>query len=93
MTETFDKLKTLLAEKKTLTNDDIQNMVKEHGEMTGEEFVKLEAEKLEIEKTNKTEEITLEAYQAALKVLDTADEGSEEYKKAEAIADKFESGA
>lgn len=92
MTETFDKLKALLAEQKTLSAEDIQKMVDEHGEMSGEEMVELEAKKLEVEKANKTEEVTLDDYLAALKVLDEADEGSDEYDKAEATVQKYEAG-
>ncbi|MFZ4815520.1 MAG: hypothetical protein ACOYL5_13360 [Phototrophicaceae bacterium] len=92
MSETFDKLKALLQEKKTVTPDDINKMETDHGKMTDAERVELEAQKLELEKAGKPGGITLEEYQAALKVLDTAEEGSDEYKKAEALADKYESG-
>lgn len=92
MTETFDKLKALLEEQKTLSAEEIQKMVGEHGEMTGEEMVELEAKKLEVEKENKTEEVSLDDYLAALKVLDDADEGSDEYKTAEATVQKYEAG-
>ncbi len=93
MTETFDKLKAMLDEKKTISNDDIQKMVTDHGEMTAEEMVELEAKKLEVEKENKTEEVSLDDYLAALKVLDEAAEGSDEHKKAEATVQKYEAGS
>lgn len=92
MTETFDKLKALLADKNVLSNEDIESMVKEHGDMTPEEMTELEAAKLEAEKANKTDEVSLDDYLAALKVLDSAEEGSDEYKKAEATVEKYESG-
>ncbi|MEM6281648.1 MAG: hypothetical protein AAF787_05615 [Chloroflexota bacterium] len=92
MTETFDKLKAMLAEKKTISNDDIQKMVADHGDMTPEEMIELEAERLEAEKENKTEEVSLDDYLAALKVLDSAAEGSDEFKKAEATVEKYEAG-
>ncbi|MEL6269085.1 MAG: hypothetical protein AAFU54_10040 [Chloroflexota bacterium] len=92
MTDTFDKLKAMLAEKKTISNEDIQKMVADHGDMTPEELTELEAERLEAEKENKTEEVSLDDYLAALKVLDDATEGSDEYKKAEATVEKYEAG-
>ncbi len=92
MSETFDKLKAVLAEKKTLTNDEVEKMVAEHGEMTDEEKIELEAQKLEAEKANKSEEVTLDDYLAALKVLDSAEEGSQDYKQAEAKVEKYEAG-
>ncbi len=92
MSETFDKLKAVLAQKKTLTNDEVEKMVAEHGEMTDEEKIELEAQKLEAEKANKSEEVTLDDYLAALKVLDSAEEGSEDYKQAEAKVEKYEAG-
>lgn len=92
MSQTFDKLKELLAKQNTLSDDDIEKMVSEHGAMTDEERVTLEAEKLEAEKKNKGDTITMDQYLEALKVLDSAEEGSEEYKKAEALVDKYESG-
>ena len=91
MSETYDKLKALLDKNKTLSKEDIDNMVAEHGEMTDEEKVKLEADKLETEKTS-TERITMEQYLEACKVLDTAEAGSEEYKKAEALVEQYEKG-
>lgn len=92
MTETFDKLKAMLEDKKTLSAEDIQKMVSDHGEMTPDEAVELEAKKLEVEKANKTDEVSLDDYLAALKVLDNAAEGSDEYKQAEATVDKYEAG-
>ena len=92
MTEAYDKLKAMLEEKKTLTNEDVEKMQAEHGNMTDEEKFDLEAKKLELEKADKTDEVTMDDYLAALKVLDEAAEGSDEYKKAEATVDKYESG-
>ncbi len=89
MTATFDKLKAQLAEKKTLTNEEVAAAVAADGEMTDEEKMWLEAERL---KLSRTSTITLEQYLEASKVLDTAPEGSEEYKKAEEIVNRYESG-
>lgn len=92
MTEAFDKLKALLAEKKSISQEDVDKIEGEHGKMTDDERILLEAEKLDAEKANKTEEVSLDDYLAALKVLDSAAEGSDEYKKAEATVDKYEAG-
>jgi hypothetical protein len=91
MSETYDKLKALLNEKKTLSKEDIDKMIAEHGEMTDEEKVKLEADKLETEKAS-VDKVTMEQYLEACKILDTAEAGSEEYKKAEALVEKYEKG-
>lgn len=91
MTATFDKLKALLADKKDLTNDDISAAIAADGEMTPDEITWLESEKLKL-KRGAEAKITLEQYLEASKVLDTAPEGSDEYKKAEEIVNKYESG-
>lgn len=91
MSAAFDKLKELLKQKGTLTNEDIEKAIAEHGAMSGEEMTTLESEKLEMEKAAGGK-ITMEQYLEALKVLDNAAEGSDEFKKAEAIVEKYESG-
>ena len=91
MTETFDKLKTLLTEQKTLSNEDVSAMEAEHGEMTDEEKMELEAVKLEIERENR-DSVSLDDYLAALQVLDEANEGSDAYQQAEATVQQYESG-
>lgn len=91
MSETFDKLKAILAEKKKLDNAEVEAMVAEHGEMTDEEKMWLESERHALERAAQ-ETITMDAYLEACKVLDTADEGSDEYKAAEAIVNKYEAG-
>jgi len=89
----FEKLKELLKSQGKLSTDDVEKLVKEHGEMSNDEKMWLESEKLEIEKKAKqTETITMDQYLAALKVLDSAAEDSDEYKTAEALVDKYESG-
>lgn len=89
----FEELKKLLKSQGKLSTEDVEKLVKEHGEMSDEEKMWLESEKLEIEKkTKQTETITMDQYLEALKVLDSAAEGSDEYKKAEALVDKYESG-
>lgn len=91
MTATFDKLKELLDKQGSLSNEDVEKYVKEHGEMTDEEKMALEAERHKAER-NKQATITLEQYLEATKILDSAAPDSEEYKKAEAIVEKYESG-
>ncbi len=86
MSEDFEKLKTKLAETGNVTDDEI-NAAK----MTDEEKIWLNAERYARQR-DKQEVITLDQYVAANKVLDTAAEGSEEYKKAEAIVNKYEAG-
>lgn len=91
MSETFEKLKAILAEKKKLDNEEVEKMVAEHGEMTDDEKMWLESERHSLERASQ-ETITLDAYLEACKVLDSADEGSDEYKKAEEIVNKYEAG-
>ena len=91
MTEAFEKAKALLLEQKKLSNEEVEKLVAEHGAMTDDEKMWLEAERHKLERTS-DEAVTLEQYLEAAKVLDTAEEGSEEYKKAEAIVAKYESG-
>lgn len=91
MSEAFDKLKAMLAEKGDLSPEDVEKITGEHGEITDEEKMWLESEKLRLEKA-KTETITMEQYLEALGKLDTAEAGSDEYKKAEALVNRYESG-
>lgn len=91
MTATFDKLKELLDKQGTLSNEEVEKYVKEHGEMTDEEKMTLEAERHKAQR-DKQATITLEQYLEATKILDSAAPDSEEYKKAEAIVEKYESG-
>lgn len=91
MSETFDKLKAMLEEKGTLSDDDITNTVKAHGEMTAEEHMELSAA-IHKRKRSQQATVTMEQFLEANKTLDTAAEGSEEYKKAEAIVEKFLAG-
>lgn len=91
MSDTFDKLKEMLEKQGTLNNEDVEKMVAEHGEMSDEEKLWLESEKLKKERSGDAT-ITMDQYLEATKILDTAEEGSDEYKKAQEIVDKFESG-
>jgi hypothetical protein len=91
MSETFDQLKTLLTTQKTISNEDVEKLVAAHGALTDEEKMWLESEKHRLESENR-QTVTMEAYLEALKVLDSAAEGSPEYQKAEAIVEKYESG-
>ena len=65
MSTTYDKLKELLDSQKALTNEDIEKLVKEHGEMTDEEKTHLEADRLEAAKTS-GDKVTMDQYLEAL---------------------------
>lgn len=91
MTAAFDHLEKLLKEKGTLTNEQVETAIKEHGEMTDEEKIQLEADRHEKERS-KEATITMDEYLAATQVLDSTSEDSEEHKKALEIVEKFESG-
>ena len=90
MTDTFDKLKAMLEEKGSLADEDIQKMVGESGEMTPEENMELAAAIHEAKRAGEAT-VTLEQYLEATKTLDNEEEGSEAYKAALAIVEKFES--
>ncbi len=93
MSDTFDKLKALLEKQKSLSNEDVEKLVAEHGEITDEEKITLEAEKARIEREERQKDsVTMDQYLEALKTLDSAAEGSDEFKKAEEIVNKYESG-
>jgi hypothetical protein len=91
MSETFDKLKALLAKQGTLSEDEINKQIAESGALSDDERTTIEAERYEAERT-KGQKITLEQYLAASKVLDSAAEGSDEYKKALVLVEAYESG-
>jgi hypothetical protein len=91
MSETFDKLKALLAEQKDLSVEDVEKQVKETGDMTDDEKMWLESEKMKLQRQDDAT-VTMDEYLAATQTLDSAEEGSDEYKKALAIVEKFESG-
>jgi len=91
MSETYEKLKALLAKQGTLSEDDIGKLVGEYGPLSDTERTTLEAERYEVERA-KGQKITLEQYLEASKVLDSAAEGSDAYKKALALVEAYESG-
>ncbi|MCB9453985.1 MAG: hypothetical protein H6672_21335 [Anaerolineaceae bacterium] len=91
MSETFDKLKAQLNSQGKLSDDDIKKMIEAHGTMSDEEQIQLSAAMHEKERAQ-DQKITLEQYLEASKVLDSAAEGSDEYKKAEKIVEQYESG-
>lgn len=91
MSETFDKLKAKLEADKKLSNEDIESAVKEHGDLTDDERVWLESERYKLER-EQDQTITMDQYLEALKVLDNSEEGSDEYKNAEALVEKYEAG-
>jgi hypothetical protein len=91
MSATFDKLEALLKANGTLTNEEVEKAVAEHGAMTDDEALTLEADRHKLTRAAGAK-ITMDEYLAASKILDTADEGSDEFKKAEEIVNKYESG-
>ncbi len=91
MTATFDKLKAALQDKGTLSEEDIAQAIKEHGEMSAEENMQLSAEIFERQRAA-DKKVTMEQFLEANKILDTADESSEEFKRAQQIVDAFLAG-
>lgn len=89
MSETYDKLKAMLDEKGTLSDEDIKKVSDEHGAMPEEEMWKLQAEMHEKKRASEAT-VTMEQYLEATKVLDTEPEDSEKYKEAEKIVERFE---
>lgn len=87
MSAAFDKLMAMLKEKGNVSDEDIKKITAELGEMTAQESLDLSAAKL---KSSGKTEITMDQYLAAMKVLDTAAEGSPEYVAAEKIVEEFE---
>jgi hypothetical protein len=87
----FEHLKKVLEEKGTLTPEEVTTAESQHGTMTDEEKFWLESEKHKKETENR-QTVTMDEYLAASAVLDTAAEGSDEYNKALAIVERFESG-
>jgi hypothetical protein len=87
MSENFEKLKTKLADTGSLTDDEITA-----ANLTDDEKIWLNAERYDRQR-NKQESISLDQYMAANKVLDTAAEGSPEYKEAERIVEAYEKQA
>lgn len=92
MSATFDALKALLAKQGSLSNEDVDKAVTATGALTDDEKFWLESERHKLERS-KGDKVSLEDYMAACKVLDTAAPDSDEYKKAEVIVNKYESGS
>ena len=87
MSENFEKLKAKLVETGTVSDDEING-----AGLTEEEKIWLNAERY-AKQRDKQEVISLDQYIAANKVLDTATEGSPEYKDAERIVEAYEKQA
>lgn len=92
MTQAFEEAKKLLEARGMLSDAEIDTLTAQHGDMTEEERVWLAAEIYERVRSGEAQ-VTLEQYLEATKVLDSAAPDSPEYKKAEAIAQAFESSA
>lgn len=93
MSTTFDKLKAILEEKKELSNDEVEKMVAEHGEMSDDEKFWLESERHKLKRDGEAT-ISMDEYLQAAEILDSpdADPSSEAYQRAEEIVNKYESG-
>lgn len=91
MSESFNKLKAILEEKGSLSPEETETITKEHGALEPQELIEIESLKLKKGKEAR-KDVSMEDYLKASKVLDEADEGSEEYKKAEEIVKAFEEG-
>jgi hypothetical protein len=92
MTKAYDEAMKLLDTQGILSDAEVEALVKQHGDMTEEEHVALSVEIYERVNSGRAQ-VTLDQYLEATKVLDSAAPGSPEYKKAEAIAQAFESSA
>lgn len=92
MSKAFDELKALLEKQGTLSNDEIQQAISTHGEITAEENSWLMAELHERSRA-KEATVTMEQYLEAMKKLDELPEGSPEYAAAEKIVERFESAS
>jgi hypothetical protein len=84
-------LKELLVSQNKLSAEDITQLETAHGALTDDERVELEAERHRVERSQ-DETVTMDQYLAALKVLDSVPEGSDEYKTADALVQKYERG-
>jgi hypothetical protein len=91
MTQAFEKLKALLDENGSLSDEDIATVTSEHGELTSEENILLLADLHERMRTAQ-QSVTMDQFLEANKILDTADPGSEEYRRAQKIVDDFLAG-
>jgi hypothetical protein len=87
----FEHLKKVLAEKGTLTHEEVAAAEAEQGALTDQEKLWLEAEKHQKESEGR-QTVTMDEYLQASAVLDSAAEGSDEYNKALAIVERFEAG-
>ncbi|GAB4442379.1 MAG: hypothetical protein Kow00120_11240 [Anaerolineae bacterium] len=92
MTRAFDEAKARLESQGILTDDQIEALEAEHGRLTDEERVWLNAEIYERLNSGRAN-VTMEQYLEATKILESADPGSPEYARAEAIANAFEASA
>jgi hypothetical protein len=92
--KTFEALRKIVEDKGKFTPEDMEKAVKEHGPLSDQEKADIAALQLEAEKRQKKEEkaVTFEEFLEATKALESAKEGSEEWKKAKAIVDRFEAG-
>lgn len=87
----FQQLKTQIEKQGKLTTQEIEATITAHGALSEDERIWIESERFRLEREAQ-ETVTMEQYLEALKVLDTAAEGSPEFVKAEALVAKYEKG-
>jgi hypothetical protein len=87
MSSAFEQLKAKLEQEKKLSTVEIQAVT-----LTEEERMWIESERFRLVRESQ-ETVTMEEYLDALKVLDSAEEGSTEYKIAETLVQRYESGS
>ncbi len=92
MSKAFDEAMKQLDEKGMLSDAEIAAIVEANGDMSEDEHVTLSVEIYERVNSGRAS-VTLDQYLEATQVLESADPGSPEYKKAEAIAKAFETSA
>lgn len=92
MSSAFEKLKSKLEQEKKLSTMEIEAVTSETGTLSEEERIWIESERFRLARESQ-ETVTMEEYLEALKVLDTAAEDSNDYKIAEAVVARYESGS
>lgn len=89
MSSAFEQLKSKLEQEKKLSTVEIQAVT---ADLSEEERIWIESERFRLARESQ-ETVTMEEYLEALKVLDTAAEDSNDYKIAEAVVARYESGS
>jgi hypothetical protein len=91
MTKTFEVLKSQLEAQGNLSIEEVNQAVAEHGKMTDDEALWLEAERHKSSRAQ-GDAVTMDQYLAALQTVESAAPGSPEHEEAQRIIEAFESG-